>query len=143
MEQILREDSRYDVLAYHFVREALDHTLKLLSKPTEGEGRHVSGQELLEGVRDYAIGEYGPLAKTVLDRWGVRRCEDFGEIVFNLVEKGILGKTDRDSRDDFAGGYDFDEAFRKPFQPDTKPVQARKSRNTVCTDGQPNEERHP
>ena len=57
------------------------------------------------------------MARTVLNRWGLRRTEDFGEIVFQLVDKGILGKTEEDKLQDFAGGYDFDEAFWKPFQP--------------------------
>ncbi len=57
------------------------------------------------------------MARTVLNRWGVKRCEDFGELVFNLVQKGVLGKTDQDRKEDFAGGYDFDEAFLQPFRP--------------------------
>ena len=116
LAKILREDTRYDEHAYYFLREALDFTIKLLAKPAGGTARHVSGGELLEGIRQYALQEYGPMAKTVLGRWGVRRCEDFGEIVFHLVEHGILGKTDQDRREDFAGGYDFDEAFRQPFR---------------------------
>jgi uncharacterized repeat protein (TIGR04138 family) len=60
------------------------------------------------------------MAKTVLNRWGVRQCEDFGEIVFNLVEKRILGKTEQDRKEDFSGGYDFDEAFGQPYRPGKK-----------------------
>ena len=114
--QILNEDPRYDEQAYHFVREALDFTIKLMEKPIEGPGRHVKGGELLEGIRQYALQEYGPMSLTVLKQWGVTRCEDFGEIVFNLVGKGVLGKTEEDRKEDFAGGYDFDVAFRKPFR---------------------------
>jgi uncharacterized repeat protein (TIGR04138 family) len=120
--QILREDPRYDEHAYYFLREALDFTIKLLAKPAGGAARHVSGGELLEGIRQYALQEYGPMARTVLNRWGVKRCEDFGEIVFNLVQKGILGKTDQDRKEDFAGGYDFDEAFLQPFRPGKRPA---------------------
>jgi len=87
---------------------------------TQAAQRHVSGQELLEGLRRFALDQFGPMAKTVFDHWGVRRCEDFGEIVFNMVEKGILGKTDQDSREDFRGGFDFEEAFVKPFQPSAR-----------------------
>ncbi len=117
LELILARDSRYHEQAYLFLREALDFTIKNLKKPVEGEGRHVTGQELLEGIRQYALQEFGAMAHTVLNRWGIARCEDFGEIVFNLVEQGVLGKTDKDSRKDFAGGYGFEEAFRKPFLP--------------------------
>ena len=111
----MREDPRYDVQAYEFLREALDFTIKLLNKPASGPTRHISGGELLEGIRQFAIREFGPMALTVLNRWGVRRCEDFGDMVFNLVGKGVLGKTDRDRKEDFSGGYDFEQAFRHPF----------------------------
>ena len=116
LEHILERDERYSADAYGFVREALDHAIELHEKPRKGAARHVSGQELLAGIRDYALREFGPMAMTVLHRWGVHRCEDFGEIVFNLVKEGVLGKTDEDSRADFRGGYDFDEAFRAPFR---------------------------
>ena len=122
--QILQKDVRYDAEAYRFVREALDVTLKLFEKPSTGPARHVSGQELLEGFRRHALAEFGPMALRVLSHWGVRRSEDVGELVFNLVEIGALGKTDRDRREDFSGGYDFHEAFRAPFQ--ARPAQARK-----------------
>lgn len=121
IDQIISEDPRYDEHAYIFIREALDFTIQNLEKPSEGPGRHVSGRELLEGARQYALSEYGPLAARVLNHWGIHECEDFGEIVFNLVDKGILGKTDEDTKDDFSGGYEFDEAFRAPFQPTQSP----------------------
>ncbi len=117
LSQIVREDPRYDERAYLFLREALDHTIHMLSKPPDGPGRHVTGSELLQGIRDYALKEYGPMAYTVLKHWGVSSSEDFGHIVFNLVEKGVLGKTEEDRKEDFSDGYDFDDAFRKPFQP--------------------------
>lgn len=116
LADMLDRDPRYRVDAYHFMREALDFTIKLLGKPVEGPGRHVSGQELLEGIRQFAIKEYGPLALRVLNSWGIRRTEDFGELVFNMVGSGILGKTDEDRKEDFAGGYDFETAFIKPFR---------------------------
>lgn len=130
LEQILREDPRYDVQAYLFLREALDFTIKLLAKPAGGPGRHVTGGELLEGIRQYALQEFGPMARRVLRHWGIRRCEDFGEIVFNLVGKGILGRTEQDRKEDFAGGYDFDEAFCRPFEPSRKGARPPASRRT-------------
>ena len=134
LDQIVQKDPRYHREAYLFVREALDHTQKIASKGNktetrqaaatadivEGKVRHVSGQELLAGIRDYALNEYGPMTLTVLNEWGVQRCEDFGELVFNMVENNLLAKTKKDSRDDFKGGYDFVEAFRKPFLPAAK-----------------------
>jgi len=72
---------------------------------------------LLDGLRQYALQEFGPMAKTVLEEWGVHECRDFGHIVFNMVEIGLLAKTEKDSRDDFQNGYDFTDAFCKPFWP--------------------------
>lgn len=112
LKNILARDPRYTGEAYAFVRAGLDYTVRRLDKP-----RHVSGQELLDGIREFALAEFGPMTQTVLNGWGIRRTEDIGEIVFNMVETGLLGKTEQDSRADFANGYDFDEAFRKPFRP--------------------------
>jgi uncharacterized repeat protein (TIGR04138 family) len=114
---ILAKDPRYESEAYLFVKDALDYTQKLVIKPSRDEIRHVSGQELLEGIRAFALTQFGPMAPTVFEEWGIRRCEDFGEIVFNMVEIGLLGKTEKDSRADFQSGYDFDAAFRQPFRP--------------------------
>ena len=120
LEKIVATDPRYHRDAYHFVREALAHTQKKSGKVTKAEVQHVTGQTLLAGIREYALAEYGPMALTVLEAWGVRACEDFGEIVFNMVESGLLAKTEQDSRADFKGGYDFAEAFRQPFLPVAK-----------------------
>ena len=118
--RIRAKDPRYHRDAYLFVREALDHTQKTIGKDSRGRIRHVTGQELLSGIRDYALQQFGPMAMTVLEEWGVRSCLDFGEIVFNMIEADWLAKTDKDSRADFASGYDFDDAFRKPFLPKGK-----------------------
>ena len=118
--KIRAKDPRYHREAYLFVREALDYTQKTIGKDPRGRIRHVTGQELLAGIRTFALQQFGPMAKTVLEEWGVRCCADFGEIVFNMVEVSWLAKTNRDSRADFENGYDFDEAFRKPFLPESK-----------------------
>ncbi len=117
LDLILAKDPRYQREAYHFVKDALDHTQKQVVRQKREEMRHVSGQELLDGIRDYALSQFGPMTQMVFEEWGIKRCEDFGEIVFNMVEIGLLGKTEKDSREDFANGYTFDEAFRKPFLP--------------------------
>ena len=119
-ELIRAKDPRYPRDAYLFVREALDYTQKNILKENHGQLRHVSGQELLAGIRDYALAQFGPMAIAVFEEWGIRTCQDFGEIVFNLVEVGLLAKTEQDSRADFADGYDFTDAFRKPFWPSQK-----------------------
>lgn len=117
LQRIVRQDPRYHREAYLLVREALDYTQKRLSATGKAEPRHVTGQELLSGIRDFALGLYGPMTKTVLSEWGIGACEDFGEIVFNMVDQGLLSKTETDSREDFKGGFDFDRAFLQPFRP--------------------------
>ncbi|HMP89198.1 MAG TPA: hypothetical protein PJ991_03300 [Kiritimatiellia bacterium] len=124
VDRIAQEYPQYDTNVYYFLREALDYTIKMFEKPLEGPARHVSGTELLDGIRKYALQEFGPMTRTVLRYWGVNHCEDFGEIVFIMVEKGVLGKTDEDRKEDFAGGYDFDTAFCKPFRPAQKNMPA-------------------
>jgi uncharacterized repeat protein (TIGR04138 family) len=123
LEQIVAHDPRYQRDAYYFVKDALDHTQKLVNKTAGGRLRHVTGQELLGGIRDFALLQFGPMTITVFEEWGIRSCGDFGEIVFNLVESQLLAKTDSDTREDFKGGYDFEEAFRLPYLP----AAARKS----------------
>ncbi len=118
--QILKEDPRYAADAYLFVGEALEFTTKKLKKPATGLSRHVSGGELLEGIRIFALQEYGPMSKTILNAWGVHDCRDIGYIVFNMVNKQILGKTEEDSLADFNNGFDFETAFRTPFKPEKK-----------------------
>ena len=122
VEKVCEQDPRFARDAYNFTREALDYTQKLISRENKGTVRHVTGQELLEGIRQYALQQYGPMTITVFEEWGVKNCRDFGEIVFNMVESGLLAKTDKDTRDDFQKGYDFTEAFRKPFWPQGKPA---------------------
>lgn len=109
-DQVLRLARRHGEFspgAYFFIFEALEYTLREVVK----ERRHVTGQELLEGLRRLAIDQFGPFTPLVFRMWGVRRTEDFGKIVFQLVEGGLMGKTERDSPEDFAGGFDFDKAF--------------------------------
>jgi uncharacterized repeat protein (TIGR04138 family) len=120
LEKILAHNTRFSRDAYLFVREALDFTQKMISKENRGTIRHVTGVELLEGIRQFALQQFGPMAITVFDEWGVRDCKDFGEIVFNMVEIGLLAKTEKDTRDDFQTGYSFIDAFQKPFWPEHK-----------------------
>lgn len=118
VQLIRRDDPRYELGAYHFIRQALDYTLK---KVREEDGaratRHVSGVELSEGIRDYALEQYGPMTLTLLKEWGIERTEDFGEIVFNLVEYEVFGKTEDDRKEDFENVFEFPDAFEKPFLP--------------------------
>ena len=125
LDSILSNDARYARDAYVFLRDALDFTTKQQKKAKGTTVRHVSGPELLEGVRQYALKEFGPLVVTVFDNWGIRSCEDIGHMVFNLIDAGIFGKTEEDSLEDFKNVYDFQDAFVKPFEPVTPPPPAK------------------
>jgi uncharacterized repeat protein (TIGR04138 family) len=117
LDSIVASDARYQREAYVFLRDALDFTTKQQKKIKGAALRHVAGPELLEGVRQYALKEFGPMALSVFSYWGINHCEDIGQMVFNLIAAGIFGKTDEDSMDDFKAVYDFHEAFVKPFKP--------------------------
>jgi uncharacterized repeat protein (TIGR04138 family) len=104
--EILVRDDRYGREAYRFVQEGLEYTVQ-----RRGRKGHVTGRELLEGLRDYARERFGLMARTVLNQWGVKKTGDFGEIVFNLVEEQIMSKQDSDTRADFADVYDFEQVF--------------------------------
>lgn len=106
VEALYRRDRRYKAEAYTFVLAGLTFTVGQLSQP-----RHLSGQELLEGLRRFGLEQFGPLTAQVFEHWGVRTTEDFGHIVFNLVESHLLRKTEEDSLEDFKRGYDFNSAF--------------------------------
>src|SRR5438045_7641354 len=124
LDSIVKVDVRYHREAYIFLRDALDFTIKQKKKNKENITNHVSGPELLDGVRRYALKEFGPMVVTVFDSWGIRSCEDVGNIVFNLIGAGVFGKTEEDSIADFRNVYDFAEAFVKPFSPE-KPATAK------------------
>jgi uncharacterized repeat protein (TIGR04138 family) len=102
--------------AFEFIRQGLAHTVRTIHGeiPGDDESRNVSGQQLCLGLRDYAIRQYGMLARTVLERWGINRTDDFGRIVFAMVDMGLMRKTDEDRLDDFRGVFDFEEAFAGP-----------------------------
>ena len=109
--KLINRDKRYDPESYSFVMSALDFTRKTLKRKG-----HVTGQELLEGIRGYALEEFGPMVRTVLKHWGVTTTNDFGEIVFNMLDTGLLGKSDQDSKDDFNNRFDFKSAFDESYK---------------------------
>ena len=106
VREVAARDGRYTVGAYHFIYEALTHTLKIMDRRG-----HVTGKELLEGIRDLAIEQFGGLAVMVFDNWGIRSTRDFGNIVFNLVEAELMGKTHTDNPEDFDDVYEFRRVF--------------------------------
>jgi len=136
LAELLKEDRRYRFEAYVFVFEALGFGHNVLGMGAEGESeplseepeeeeqaeepkkpeRHVSGQELCEAARQYALDQYGYMAKTVLGSWGIYSTSDFGEIVFNLIRIGQMRKTRTDRREDFDNVYDFETAFEDRYR---------------------------
>jgi uncharacterized repeat protein (TIGR04138 family) len=106
LDRLRERNPRFHETAYLFVVSALHSVIEKLPEP-----RHITGRELAVGVRDLAVEKFGPMARTVLEHWGVRATSDVGEIVFALVECGVLIKQDTDLVDDFVNVFDFDEAF--------------------------------
>ena len=130
VQQICEKDERFAPDAYHFVQEGLNFTLKSLKRGGQNAHRHVSGQELLHGMREFALKEYGPMSKAVLNEWGIKTTDDIGQIVFNLVNASVLGKNDTDSPGDFKNVFTFDDAFVKPFVPRNVTPSMRKTSST-------------
>ncbi len=110
LDRLTERNPRFHGKAYLFLLSALNAVMASLEEP-----RHISGEELALGVRDLALEEFGPLARTVLGHWGIHATEDLGEIVFTLVECGLLVKREEDRREDFENLYDFEEVFDRRY----------------------------
>ena len=108
--EICEKDARYDQAAYEFVLEALSYSQKKFSRP-----KHVTGKELLEGIKILLMEQFGPMTMTVLRHWGIQNTEDFGNIVFNLVDKKVLSKTEDDKIETFRNVFDFQIVFDKGY----------------------------
>ena len=112
VDRLVDQDGRYAKEAYLFLYEALEFTVTSLGKSDLSLGqRHVSGAELLKGISEFGLSRFGPLTRTVFEHWGVHKTEDFGNIVFNLVSAKVMGKTEKDSIEDFIDVYDFAAEF--------------------------------
>jgi uncharacterized repeat protein (TIGR04138 family) len=118
------EAGRYPTHAYEFIHEGLDHTVKQVygpQRPQANESRHVSGQQLCEGLRELALSKWGRMACTVLRRWNITSTLDFGRIVFNLIEDGQMQKVEEDTLDDFKNVYNFQTAFEAEYRIPSQP----------------------
>lgn len=136
ISELLRQDRRYKLEAYQFVFDALSYAQNVMNmgseQPSEPQGeqpaaaseasegdepeRHLTGQELCEAIRVFALEQYGYMAKCVLNSWGVHRTGDFGEIVFNLIRINLMRKTEHDRREDFDDVFDFETDLRQNFR---------------------------
>jgi uncharacterized repeat protein (TIGR04138 family) len=134
--ELLKQDHRYPKEAYLFVFEALDYAQNALqmgqdsaSEPLpqgvqeiseeevdENPQRHITGQDVCIAARQYAVRQYGALAKTVLSSLGINSTSDIGEIVYNMIRIGRMRKTTADRREDFNDVYDFEAAFQENYQ---------------------------
>lgn len=112
--------TKYPLEAFLFVQRGLDYTVRRVhgepSPHDEPASRHVTGRDLCLGLRDFAIEQYGLLARSVLRRWRIYTCEDFGRIVFAMIDAGLMQRTDEDTLEDFCGVYDFFDAFDQELQ---------------------------
>jgi len=117
VEQIIEKDSRFGKDAYIFLKDALEYTIKQRKRGKVETGSHVNAAELLDGLRQHALKEFGPMVMTVFEYWGIRTSADVGQMVFNLINAGVFGKTESDSVDDFDQALDFHLVFVAPFEP--------------------------
>jgi uncharacterized repeat protein (TIGR04138 family) len=122
LEDVVSEVGLYPIEAYDFIRRGLGYTVSKIHGGVKDPqaSRHVSGQQLCEGLREFALLEWGMLARTVLSRWNIRRTFDFGRIVFALVDNGLMSKTDDDDIEDFRDVYDFKSAFEARYRIEMK-----------------------
>lgn len=115
VSEVLLRDKRYAAQGYAFLCDALAYTVRMTER--EGvENRHVSGQELLQGFRELALQEFGPMALVVMHDWGIHRSEDVGNMVFNLIDVAYFGRSENDRLEDFSDGVSLTEFLRKPYQ---------------------------
>ena len=116
--QLLQTDLRYRLHAYQFVRDSLAFAQEAIpnDNPEPEEEPHLTGQQLCEAIRLFAIDQFGYMSKTVLNSWGIHGTVDFGEIVYNLIDIGMMKKSETDQREHFADVYSFEKAFVEDFQ---------------------------
>ncbi|MEZ6004596.1 MAG: hypothetical protein R3F17_05550 [Planctomycetota bacterium] len=123
LRRILKKHPRYQAGAYHFLFEALEDAVRLSGRSGKGvDERHVTGQELLEGLRARSLAMFGPLAAHVWRSWGIHRTRDWGEIVFLLVDEGMMNRQETDRIEDFDDVFDLDSAFVENYCPNLPPA---------------------
>jgi uncharacterized repeat protein (TIGR04138 family) len=114
LQSLIKQDARYPMEAYEFLFAALgfvQHRLREQGKIPGEEAGHVTGQQLAEGCRDLALQEFGLMARTVFRLWNINKTDDFGEMIYNLIEIGLMRKTDTDRKEDFSNVFDMEQAL--------------------------------
>jgi uncharacterized repeat protein (TIGR04138 family) len=117
IQKILDKDSRFSPEAYTFINDAVVYTVSKINAEKDRKERHISGLELLEGIKDFAVSQFGPMAYEVLSSWGLNDSMSIGYVVFNMVDHQLLGKSDNDSIADFDNSFNLKEQLTKPFLP--------------------------
>ena len=120
VNDITLKDRRFKEDAYYFLNEAVIFSAEYFSKPDFGADRHLSGPELLDGIREFTLSEFGPMSMTVLKNWGIHTTLDIGHVIFNLIDAGVLSASPQDRLGDFDAVYDFHDAFIEPFEPENE-----------------------
>lgn len=121
LTDLCQRDQRYPFEAYDFVFSALGYLQEEMKKQraakpeSKDESKHVTGQQLSEGCRDFALQEFGLMAGAVLRTWNIHKTDDIGELVYNLIDIGLLSKQETDSKEDFKDVFDMKTAFSKGF----------------------------
>ncbi len=139
---LANSDKRYSVEAYLFVREALawaadnqavesDSEISSGGKSPKSRCRHVTGQQLCEGIREFAQNQYGYMSKLVLNSWGLYCTADFGNVVYNMIDVGIMRKSTEDRRSHFKDVYDFEDVFELQFRMNTGATAHRCSKSGI------------
>jgi uncharacterized repeat protein (TIGR04138 family) len=123
LEQVVAEVALYPMEAFEFVQQGLSFTMQRIhgedAAERKGKSRHVSGQDLCQGLREFALAQWGMLARAVLRRWNVTCTLDFGRIVFAMIDARQMQKTDEDTIEDFRNVYDFKTAFDNGYKIET------------------------
>lgn len=132
---IVETDQTYQKDAYFFLRDSLDYTVKYQRNGELEEHSHVSGLELLDGMREYALKEFGPMSLAILESWGIKSSRDVGALVYNLIEAEAFGRSDDDDQSDFDRWFSFEEAFQQPFRP-KRPVLAGQQQHEDSDDAE-------
>ena len=135
LHQLVASDRRYPVEAYYFVRDALSYASDSLELSNQfqhdlelcqgGEEHHLTGQQLCDAIREYAQNQFGYMARIVLKNWGIESTSGFGDIVYNMIDIGLMKKSDQDERSHFDDVYEFGAVFDDQFQICSSPSQRR------------------
>jgi len=131
VKAVVSKETRYDIGAYYFLKDALDFTVKRVMESNQGEHRHVSASELSHGFRDLALQEFGPMASTLLSEWGIQTCNDIGIMVFQLIQEGAFGKQDSDTQEDFSTVFNLLQSLDAPFLPKNTQVSINKKTHQI------------